>query len=66
MGLRETNATRTRAAIADTALALFLDRGYEETTMEDVAAAAQVGLSTLYRYFPSAACSTGSCRPTSP
>lgn len=53
MGLRETNATRTRAAIADTALALFLDRGYEETTMEDVAAAAQVGLSTLYRYFPS-------------
>lgn len=53
MGLRETNATRTRAAIADAALALFLARGYEETTMEDVAAAAQVGLSTLYRYFPS-------------
>ena len=53
MGLRETNATRTRAAIADAALALFLDRGYEETTMEDVAGAAQVGLSTLYRYFPS-------------
>jgi AcrR family transcriptional regulator len=52
MGLRETNATRTRARIADAAMALFLQRGYDLTTMEDVAAAAEVGLSTLYRYFP--------------
>ncbi|MDF1705092.1 MAG: helix-turn-helix domain containing protein [Aeromicrobium sp.] len=53
MGLRETNATRTRTTITEAAMALFLQRGYEATTMEDVAEAAEVGLSTLYRYFPS-------------
>ena len=37
MGLRETNATRTRATIIEAAMALFLRRGYEATTMEDVA-----------------------------
>ncbi len=52
MGLREINATRTRRHIADAALHLFAERGYEATTMEDVAAAADVGISTLYRYFP--------------
>ena len=52
MGLRETNATRTRDGIAEAAMTLFLERGYEQTTMEEVAAAAEVGLSTLYRYFP--------------
>lgn len=52
MGLRETNATRTRQVLAETAMTLFLDRGYDTTTMEDVAHAADVGISTVYRYFP--------------
>ena len=52
MGLRELNAARTRALIADAAYALFAEQGYEETTMEQVADRADVGSSTLYRYFP--------------
>jgi AcrR family transcriptional regulator len=52
MGLREMNATRTREHLALTAMTLFLDRGYEQTAMEDVAHEAGVGISTLYRYFP--------------
>ncbi|WP_405862430.1 TetR/AcrR family transcriptional regulator [Streptomyces sp. NBC_01515] len=53
MGLRELKAARTRAQIIDTALDLFLDQGYDETTMEQIAAKAEVGTTTLYRYFPS-------------
>jgi len=53
MGLRERNAAQTRELILDTALPLFLERGYERTTMEEIAEAAQIGTSTLYRYFPS-------------
>lgn len=52
MGLREQNARRTRALIAEAALGLFERHGYEATTMEQIAAAADVGTSTLYRYFP--------------
>lgn len=52
MGLREQNAARTREMIIDTALSLFLERGYDATKMEDVAEAAGIGTSTLYRYFP--------------
>jgi AcrR family transcriptional regulator len=51
MGLREINATRTRELIVDAAMELFFERGYESTTMEDIAAHADVGISTLYRYF---------------
>lgn len=52
VGLRERNAAQTRELILATALPLFLDRGYEATTMEEIAEAAQIGTSTLYRYFP--------------
>ena len=52
MGLRELNAARTRALIADAAYALFAEQGYDLTTMEQVAERADVGSSTLYRYFP--------------
>lgn len=51
MGLRERNALRTREMIIDTALSLFLERGYDATKMEDIAEAAGIGTSTLYRYF---------------
>ncbi|GAB6903673.1 TetR/AcrR family transcriptional regulator [Kineosporia succinea] len=52
MGLRERNAARTRELIIDTALNLFLERGYDATKMEHIAEAAGIGTSTLYRYFP--------------
>ncbi len=51
MGLRERNAARTRELVLDTDLPLFLARGYDATTMKEVAEAAQIGTSTLYRYF---------------
>jgi AcrR family transcriptional regulator len=53
MGLREVHAAQTRELILDAAFALFLDRGYEKTTMEEIAAKAEVGTTTLYRYYPS-------------
>jgi AcrR family transcriptional regulator len=53
MGLREIKVARTRDLLVETALRLFLEQGYEQTTMEQIAERAEVGTSTLYRYFPS-------------
>lgn len=52
MGLREINALRTRRLILDSAMDLFFQDGYEKTTVDDVAAHADVSTTTLYRYFP--------------
>ena len=38
--------------MTDVALELFLRDGFEETTMEQIAERAEVGTTTLYRYFP--------------
>lgn len=43
----------SRAALSHVALQLFLDRGFEQTTVDDVALAAGIGRRTLFRYFPS-------------
>lgn len=43
----------TRARIADIAVRLFSEGGFDETTMEDVAEAAGVSRRTVYRHFPS-------------
>jgi AcrR family transcriptional regulator len=51
--LTERRHQQTRTAIADAAVALFLARGFSETTMEDVATAAGVSRRTAYRHFPS-------------
>lgn len=52
MGLREQTREAVRSAIADTAVALFDERGFDETSVEDVAAAAGISLRSFYRYFP--------------
>ena len=52
MGLRERKVQRTRERIAEVALDLFERQGYEATTMEQIAAAADVAPTTLYRYYP--------------
>jgi AcrR family transcriptional regulator len=53
MGLRERKKLRTHRAIAGAALCLFDQRGYEETTISDIAAAAEVSPRTFFSYFPS-------------
>jgi AcrR family transcriptional regulator len=52
LGLRERKKAKTRAAIQHEALRLFREQGYEETTIEQIADAAEVSQSTFYRYFP--------------
>jgi len=53
VGLRERKKWQSRAAIADAALAMFAERGFEATTVADVAKRAGVSPATVARYFPS-------------
>ena len=62
-GLRERKKARTRAELQRHALRLFRDRGYAATTVDDIAAAADVSRSTFFRYFR--ARRTSSCSTTS-
>jgi AcrR family transcriptional regulator len=51
-GLRERKKQQTRQLIADSAAALFGERGYEHVSVSDVARAAEVSDQTVYNYFP--------------
>jgi AcrR family transcriptional regulator len=52
MGLREAKKLRTRQEIADQAMKLFAQRGFEGVTVAEVGLAAGVSEKTVYNYFP--------------
>lgn len=52
MGLRESKKLRTREAIAEQAMRLFVKRGFDHVTVAEVADAAGVSEKTVYNYFP--------------
>jgi AcrR family transcriptional regulator len=52
-GARELARRALRAQVSEMALDLFLENGYERTTVDDICAAAGISRSTFFRYFPS-------------
>ncbi|RJO79286.1 TetR family transcriptional regulator [Nocardia panacis] len=52
-GVREREKTRVRQELIDTALRLFEDNGFEQTTVQQIADAVRVSRRTFHRHFPS-------------
>jgi AcrR family transcriptional regulator len=53
LGLRERKRLRTHRTISETAIALFLQRGYDQVSITEIAAVAEVSRRTVFAYFPS-------------
>jgi AcrR family transcriptional regulator len=53
LGLRASNKARTRLSISDTATRLFVEHGFENVTVAQIAEAAQVSVKTVFNYFSS-------------
>jgi AcrR family transcriptional regulator len=51
-GLRERKKQRTHAAISEAAITLFLEHGFNQVSVAQVAEAAEVSKRTLFAYFP--------------
>ncbi|MFJ6833024.1 TetR/AcrR family transcriptional regulator [Streptomyces sp. NPDC091209] len=52
VGRRERKKAATRRALADAALRLFVERGYEQVGIREIADAADVSTTTLFKHFP--------------
>jgi AcrR family transcriptional regulator len=53
VGRRARKKEATRQALADAALEMFLERGYDEVSVKEIADAADVSTTTLFKHFPS-------------
>ena len=51
VGLRDRKKAQTRQAISDAATGLFMDRGFEQVTIAEIADVADVSIKTVFNYF---------------